>query len=57
MEKKDNQKCVYIGEDLNVLYDGEEETIPETDQSTDEMSKRLKKNLIDEGYLELVTRQ
>ena len=57
MEKKGYQRFVCVEEDLNTLYDGEEETVSAPYQSTDEMRERLKKNLIDEGFLELITLQ
>ena len=55
MNDKKYQKCVYVGEYLDVITGDDENFPPEPYQSTQEMRDRLKKNLIEEGFLELIT--
>ena len=55
MDDKKYQVCVYAGEDLDDISGDEEKFPPEPYQSTPEMRDRLRKNLIEEGCLEIAT--
>ena len=55
MDDKKYQKYVCVGEDLDDITGDGEMFPPDPDQTTPEMRDRLIKNLIEEGYLELVT--
>ena len=55
MDDKKYQKYVCVGEDLDDIAGDGEMFPPDPDQTTPEMRDRLIKNLIEEGYLELVT--
>ena len=57
MDNKKYQTYIYTGEDysLDDIFEGENEITTPPSQITEEMRDRLRKNLIEEGYLELVT--
>lgn len=55
MKEKKYQKCVYTGEELDIITGDDEKFPPDPYQSTQAMRDRLRKNLIEEGYLKVVT--
>ena len=57
MGNKKYQTYIYTGEDysLDDIFEEEHEITTQPSQLTQEMRDRLRKNLIEEGYLELVT--
>ncbi len=55
MDEKKYQVWLYVGEDLDDITGGEEMFPPEPYLSTPEMRDRLRKNLIEEGFLEIAT--
>ena len=55
MDGKKYQEYIYVGEDLDDITGDSEKFPPEPYLSTPEMRDRLRKNLIEEGFLEIAT--